>query len=52
MLDGKPISVQGSGKCSLIAGTYEVRFVREGQVLGRQSVEVRDQATVAVPVKK
>jgi hypothetical protein len=52
MLDGKAVTYQGPARLSLVAGTYEVRFVRDGQVLSRQNVEVKDQGTVAVAVKQ
>ena len=52
VLDGKPITYQGPAKFSLVAGTYEIRYVREGQVLNRQNVEVKDQGTVELAVKQ
>jgi len=52
LVDGKPAVYQAAAKLSLGAGTYEVKVVQDGKVLSRQNVEVKDQSTVAVSLKK
>jgi hypothetical protein len=52
VLDGKPLNYRETGRVSLVAGTYEIKFVREGQVVSRQNVEVRDQANIALTVRQ
>jgi carboxyl-terminal processing protease len=52
LLDGKPVVYQGAPKFSLAAGTYEVKVMRDGQVVNRENVEIKDQRTIAVTVKQ
>jgi tetratricopeptide (TPR) repeat protein len=52
LLDGKPMTTQGAARFLLVAGPYEVKVVRENQVLNRQNVEVKDQGTINLTVKQ
>jgi hypothetical protein len=52
LVNGKPISPQDAqGKLQLAAGTYEIRAVREGQIVSRKSVEVKAGATTKITMK-
>ncbi len=50
LVEGKPVRAQG--RLALPAGTYEVRLVEKGNVLGKQTVEVKALSTVAVTVSR
>lgn len=50
LVEGKPVPAQG--RLALPAGTYEIRLVEKGNVLGKQTVEVKALSTVVVPVSR
>lgn len=52
LVNGKPVSSQDAqGKLQLAPGTYEIRAVREGQIVSRKSVEVKAGATTKIAMK-
>jgi hypothetical protein len=50
LLDGKPVVYQGAPKFTMAAGAYEVKVMRDGQVVNRQNMEIKDQGITAVKV--